>query len=282
MTPGHSCGIRIDERGSASRGAARPGTSCGIKVLVPRIGSRRCYGQSCEGRPRTGSGGQVSGKTGGAGAPQRAASALPPLALSAMACSTATGERGRGSSPAKTVRRCGARRSRSKVVLQRALEAAGKGLDARPVHQHAGLAVDDRFAGAAVVERHDRRPAGLGLDRHDAEIFGAWKQRRARRAIELADLLVRLPAQELDTAAGHAVRSRARSGPVPTIRSGTPTRRQASMATSRRLYGTSADTIRKAGDSARLCRACRSQCLRADTQWSTRDYSIGLILPATY
>ena len=39
---------------------------------------------------------------------------------------------------------------------QGTLEAAGKSLDARPVHEHAGLAVDDRFAGAAPVERDDR------------------------------------------------------------------------------------------------------------------------------
>ena len=71
-------------------------------------------------------------------------------------------------------------------------------------------------------------------------------QERGRRpAVELADVLVRSPAQKRHVRIRPWPGAGASSGPVPTMVSGAPSRRQASMATSSRLYGTSADTTRK-------------------------------------
>ncbi len=84
----------------------------------------------------------------------------------------------------------------------RAGQALGQRLDRRVGDEDAGLAVDHRVERAATAERHDGPAGGLRFDRHDAEIFLARQDGRDRRAIELANVFVGLPADQLDAVAG--------------------------------------------------------------------------------
>ena len=63
----------------------------------------------------------------------------------------------------------------------RPADAVGKRRRRRIVHEDARFVRDDGFERAAAGERNDGATAGLGFDRHDAEVFFAGQQRDAPR-----------------------------------------------------------------------------------------------------
>src|SRR5205823_1335952 len=98
-----------------------------------------------------------------------------------------------------------ARRFRAEVALARleGLQRARQALDALFSKPGAGRGCraghrQDGLGGAAAPEGDHGRPAGLRLDRHDAEIFFAGEDQRATAAHLLANYLVRLPAEEMN------------------------------------------------------------------------------------
>ena len=64
-----------------------------------------------------------------------------------------------------------------------------------------GNAFEHRFRHSSAAERHDRFSTGLRFDRHDTEVLLAGKDQAAAAAVQVADPLVRQPAEELDVRA---------------------------------------------------------------------------------
>ena len=154
--------------------------------------------------------------------------------------------------------------------------AVGERVGASLVDQHARLAGEHRFERAAA--RRARRPDGRTPALRAARcrsLLRPGSRTTAARRYSVADLRrptggretrrCRRPAFERARAPGRRRRSSAARR----------ARRQASMARSMRLYGTSADTISAKSARARRRRGGRSRCRRADTRPSPRDYSIG-------
>ena len=110
--------------------------------------------------------------------------------------------------------------------------------------EHAVDAVVDDVEDAAGAERDHRRAAGQGLDRRDAEVLDAGLEQADGPAVEVAQLLVADAAQQAGAPGGERLRGAQRSGPSPTTRSSRPSGAQAAIASSTRLYGASAATIR--------------------------------------
>ena len=135
---------------------------------------------------------------------------------------------------------------------------------------------DDGFERAAAAERDDRPAAGLRFERHDAEVFFAGQQHDRRAAVQRRESL-RPTARPRNShvAVRRRARARARSGPSPTIFSGTP----------RQAAGVDGEVDPLVGDQRRhdereslgrgVVRDEKSRCRRADTPQSPRDYSIG-------
>ena len=88
------------------------------------------------------------------------------------------------------------------------LSAVGERLARTLTDEHARFAIDDGFDGATFSQGNNGAAAGLGLDRNDAEVLGAGEERGFGRAVALADLLVRLPAQERHARTGQALELR--------------------------------------------------------------------------
>ena len=151
----------------------------------------------------------------------------------------------------------------------------GERLRRRLVDEDAGLAGDDGFERAAAAERDDRPSAGLRLERDDAEVFFAGQQRHRRAPVQLANLVVGRRPRNSHVGAGAARSSAARSGPSPTIFSGTP----ASAAGVDRQVDALVGDQRRHDEREPLGRGRRpggrTRCRRADTPQSARDYSIG-------
>ena len=112
----------------------------------------------------------------------------------------------------------------SNAVSMAARDRVGKRLGAGVVDEEAGLAVHDRLERAAAAERDHRPAARLRFERHDAEVFFAGQQHDRRAPVQRRASRRRTRGRETRTVAGAArrVRARARSGPSPTIFSGTP------------------------------------------------------------
>ena len=90
------------------------------------------------------------------------------------------------------------------------------------------------------------RPQACDFERHDPEILFAGKDRRDRRSVEIANLLVGAPARETARHRRAALRALP-LGPVADDGQWHAGARAAAIARSTRLYGTSADTTRKPG-----------------------------------
>ena len=149
----------------------------------------------------------------------------------------------RGTAPARTAAR----------VRKRRLEGE-RAHAAQPVGECLGRGVEDEHAGRRRRRRSrrrlrcraprpdSRRPAlRPGPCRSPRRRAGAWPS-----ACRYNSRISSFDRHPRNVTSGPAMAwRRACSGPVPTIVRGAPSRRQASMATSRRLYGTSADTTRK-------------------------------------
>ena len=132
--------------------------------------------------------------------------------------------------------------------------AAANAATERLLDEHAGHAVHHAFDRSSFGQRDDRPAARLGFDGHHAEVLDPGHQDGAAALVEIANLVVLEPACKLHRGrlppppdgAGGPLRA-----PCPTIVSAPPTCAQARMATSSRLYGTSAETTRKNGSGLR-------------------------------
>ena len=134
---------------------------------------------------------------------------------------------------------------------------------------------DHRFERAAAAQRDDRPAAGLGFERDDAEIFFARQQDDGGAAVEVADVVVGGAPEELRRAVREPASRAARSGPSPTIFSGTPRQpagvdREVDALVGHQRGHDQSERLRIRG-----VRAGRNRCRRADTPQSPRDYSIG-------
>ena len=128
------------------------------------------------------------------------------------------GERAR---PKPLGMRGGSRRIERRRSPRRAMPSANASA-VGSLDQHAGLAVTTVSSAPPRAERDDRPAARLRLERDDAEVFFAGQQRRPPRGDTARESLRRAPAEELDVGARRRARARPRSGPSPTILSGTP------------------------------------------------------------
>ena len=120
----------------------------------------------------------------------------------------------------------------------------GKGRCGRIVDEKSGFVGDHGFERAAASERNDRTAACLRFDGDDAEVFLAGEQCHGGAAIEIANSSSDLSSEKRDILPAApalpplaARSSRPRSGPSPTIFSGTLARRQASIASVDALVG---------------------------------------------
>ena len=150
--------------------------------------------------------------------------------VSSTTCMTSAAKRSR-------LKRSACRRMRSRIPRRRRrpVHARRRAPLRRRLDEHAGFAVDDGLERAAAAERDHRPAAGLRLERHDAEVLLAGQQRGDRRAVEIANLFVRAPAEELRrrrrrTLRAAPARARRRRWSAAPARAGRP-----SMARSTRL-----------------------------------------------
>ncbi len=136
----------------------------------------------------------------------------------------------------RNARRGGGSRPASKRLRSSAARSASaNAVGGRLVDEQAGLSWHDRLERAAAPQRHHRAAAGLRFERHDAEVLFAGQQHDTRRG-DTARAPRSLARRPRNSARPRAARSSAaRSGPSPTIFSGTPSQAHASIATSMRL-----------------------------------------------
>lgn len=57
------------------------------------------------------------------------------------------------------------------------IEGLSEGVGRQIFHENAGLAVDDRFGGAALAQGHDGAAARLCLDRNHSKVLNPWQER---------------------------------------------------------------------------------------------------------
>ena len=91
----------------------------------------------------------------------------------------------------------------SKAGVCTRLSPSAKASAEESEHEGTCLAVDDCLCGATAPERHHRTTAGLGFHRDHPEIFDPRQERGGGPAVELADVLVRLPAEKRHVGPGH-------------------------------------------------------------------------------
>ena len=131
----------------------------------------------------------------------------------------------------------------SKVIASRRSTAAIRDSGCLGVEEDARDAIDHRLDRPARPVGDHRSPRRLRLHLRDPEIVLGGEDGGAALAVEPIFLRIGDPPQEGDIGPRHASNA-ARSRPTPAIRSGLPSRLNASTTISRRLYGTRRVTIR--------------------------------------
>ena len=115
------------------------------------------------------------------------------------------------------------------------LDCVDQSLDRLLAEQHARPAVANRLRRAAASIGDDRPAAGLGLDRHDAEILFAGKHQRLASGVVMPKHGKRLRPEHSDRSGRPAARIAFSLSPPPMTTSGKPMRLKASIASSVRL-----------------------------------------------
>src|SRR5206468_6930238 len=103
---------------------------------------------------------------------------------------------------AREAERVGAQRLRAERRALGPVDGLGERLDRLLPEEDARAPLDDRLERAALAKGDHGKATRLGLDRDDAKVFAAREDEQTRRAVELAESLVRDRAEELDRRPG--------------------------------------------------------------------------------